>query len=218
LSANIRLQNVEPPNRPWQPIEYGSDNIATITFYYSDEKAPLIPVRDVSHRMDAKRDPNIETKTYGMFSNCCKGERKAIVTEGIKIQFFCTSRGNPRARVLTGYYIPKWYCELAPNDFAIAAETIRFVSPGFVLSDIVQYMGYPIADFFRTWKHIRGKKAIDRLKLLIDSAADATIDYLNEMNRLEQNALNDYGRMYFDRQNGLTWEYAHELFQKRGIL
>jgi hypothetical protein len=190
-----------------------------MTYYYSDERAPLIPIRDVTHRMDAKHDPNIETRTYGLFSHCCRDERTAIVKEGIRTQFFCTSRSNPRTRVLTGYYKPKWYCEIDPGDFAIAAETIRFVSPGFVLSDIVSYLeGFPIDCFFRTWKHIDDEAVIRRLILLINTAKDATNDHIAEVHRLENIAFEEYGRMYSDRFQGFSWDYARELMDERGLI
>lgn len=207
-----QIPDVQPPNYPWQPIAYGTNNLSTMTFYYSDEQAPFIPIRDVTHQMDAKRDPNIETKTYGLFSNCCLTERKAIVRKGIRTQFFCTSRGNPRIRVLTGYYKPKWYCEIKQGDFAIAAETVRFVSPGFVLSDIVPYLeGFRIDRFFRTWKYIHDESVIKRLILLLNTANDDTSEYIAEIHRLEDCALQKYQRMYQDRFHGFSWEDAEKL-------
>jgi len=213
------IPDVKPPNYPWQQITYGTDKIATMTYYYSDENSPLIPIRDVSHQMDAKRDPNIETKTYGLFSHCCKGERKAIVKKGICTQFFCTSRGKPRTRVLTGYYQPKWYCEIETGDFAIAAERVRFVSPGFVLSDIVPYLeGFPIDCFFRTWKYIKDETVIKRLILLLNTANDATNEYIAEVHKLENYALQQYNRMYQDKLQGFSWSDAGELMRKEGLI
>ena len=194
-----------------------------MTFYYSDEIAPKVPIRDVTHRMDAKHDPNLETGTYGLFSNCCIDERKAIVEEGITTQFFCTSRTKPeekrRIRVLTGYYRPEWYCEIAPGDYAIAAESIRFVSPGFVLGEQVSYLeGYPIDEFFRTWKHLYDETVIRRLLLLINTAPNATSEYISEIHRLETYAMEQYGRMYSVRLNGFSWENAGELMRNRGLI
>jgi hypothetical protein len=223
LTVDLPIPDVRPPNSPWRRINRSRRNIATMTFYYGDEKSLRHPIRDVTHRMDAKHDPNVETGTYGLFSNCCKNERRAIVEEGISTQFFCTSRGNPkgneRIRVLTGYYCPEWYCELEPNDYAIAAESIRFVSPGFVLNDIVSYLeGYPIDTFFRTWKHLYDEAVIRRLLLLLNTAPNATAEHITEIHNLETYALEQYGRMYSNRLNVFSWEYAGELMRNRGLV
>jgi hypothetical protein len=211
------LPDVRPPNPPWIPIERRA-NIATISFYYGDSKSLVHPIRDVSNRRGAKRDPNIETQTYGLFSVCCKNERKAIVEKGITTQFFCTSRINA-TRVLTGYYRPAWYCKFGPDDYAIAADKVRFVSPGFALGNLVSYMeGFPIDRFFRLWKYITDEKVIRRLLLLLNTAPDATADYLSEMKRQEKYARKQYGYMYDDRLKSLTWKFAAELMKKRGLV
>lgn len=212
------IPDVRPPNPPWLPIENGSSDLATITYYYGDAKSSVVPIRDITHRFDAKHDPNIETLTYGLFSICCKNERKAIVNKGITTQFFCTKRGNG-VRVLTGYYHPAWYCRMGPDDYAIAAESIRFVSPGFVLSDLVTFLeGYPIDSFFRTWKYIHGKKVIWRLLLLLNSTPNATEKYVSEIRKFEAYALEQYGRMYFNRLQGFYWEDAAKLFKEWGLI
>lgn len=212
------IPDVRPPNPPWLPIQIGAVNLATMTFYFGDAKSPVVPIRDVTNRYDAKPDPNVETLTYGLFSICCKKERKAIVEKGIRTQFFCTTRANG-IRVLTGYYHPAWYCRIGENDYAIAAKSARFVSPGFALSDLVDFLeGYHMDRFFRTWKYIREDRAIERLLLLINTAPDATLQHISEIHRLEAYSLDQYGRMYFDRLKGFSWEYAGELMRKRGIV
>jgi hypothetical protein len=212
------IPDVRPPNPPWRSIQKGDTNLATITFYYGDAKSQVVPIRDVTNRNDAKPDPNIETLTFGLFSVCCKNERKAIVEKGITTQFFCTSRANS-VRVLTGYYRPAWYCEMGANDYAIAAQSARFVSPGYALSKLTSFFeDYPIDKFFRTWKYIRDEKAIQRLLLLINSAPDATATYISEIHRLEADSLEQYGHMYSDRLEGFSWEYAGELMRNRGLV
>ncbi len=220
---NAPIPDVRPPNPPWLPIKVGTKNTATITYYYGDERAARIPIRDVSHRMDAKHDPNIETQTYGLFSNCCINERKAIVEEGIGTQFFCTARTRAgergTIRVLTGFYHPTWYCEMDSGDYAIAAQSVRFVAPGFVLSDLVAYLDdYAIDASFRTWKHINDETVIRRLLLLLITAPDATADYISEIHRLEDFSLKQYGRMYLDRLSGFSWEYAGELMRDKAVI
>ena len=211
------IPNVRPPNAPWLPIQRGATNIATMTFYYGDAKSPVVPIRDITNRNDAKHDPNLETLTYGLFSVCCKDERKAIVEKGIATQFFCTSRLNG-VRVLTGYYHPAWYCRMGEDDYAIAAESARFVSPGFELNKQVSFLeGYPIDRFFRTWKYIRDEKVIQRLTLLINSAPDATTTHISEIHQWEAYSLEHYGHMYFDKLEGFSWESALQLMRNRGL-
>lgn len=212
------IPNVRPPNEPWIPIQHGATNIATMTFYYGDAKSTEVPIRDITNRNDAKHDPNLETLTYGLFSVCCKNERKAIVEKGIATQFFCTSRLNG-VRVLTGYYRPAWYCIMGEDDYAIAAESARFASPGFELSKQVPFLeGYPIDRFFRTWKYLLDEKVIQRLILLINSAADATAMYVSEIHRWEAYSLEQYGYMYFDKLEGFSWERAGQLMRSRGLI
>jgi len=211
------IPDVRPPNPPWQPLKQSQTNIATISFYQGDSRSPVIPIRDVSNRNDAKHDPNLETLTYGLFSHCFEKERKGIVEKGVTTQFFCTTRANS-TRVLTGYYRPTWFCEINDGDFAIAAGTARFVSPGYVLGDIVSYLeGYPIDRRFY-WKYIEDEKVIKRLKLLIDCVPDATAQYIEEIHRLENFSLEKYGHMYYDRSAGFSWEYAGELMRKWGLI
>ena len=212
------IPNVRPPNPPWHPIQRGTTSLATITFYYGDAKSSVVPIRDISNRKDAKHDPNFETLTYGLFSICCKGERKSIVEKGITTQFFCTTRANS-TRVLTGYYRPAWYCEMGTDDYAIAAESARFVSPGFALGDLVSFFeDYSIDRFFRGWKYIREGKVIERLYLLIHSAPDATAQYVSEIHRLEALSLEQSGHMYFDRLEGFSWKYAGQLMRNQGLI
>jgi len=216
--VSLAIPDVRPPNPPWRSIQKGATNIATITFYYGDAKSQVVPIRDVTNKNDAKPDPNFETLTFGLFSVCCKDERKAIVEKGIKTQFFCTSRAN-NVRVLTGYYRPAWYCKMGADDYAIAAQSARFVSPGFVLNNLTSFFeDYPIDKFFRTWKYIHDEKVIQRLLLLINSAPDATDTYISEIHRLEADSLEQFGRVYFDRLEGFSWEYAGKLMRTRGLV
>ncbi len=209
--------DVRPPNPPWVPINKGSPNIATISYYYGEAKSLVVPIRDITHRYDAKYDPNLETLTYGLFSHCCKNERKAIVEKGITTQFFCTKRANG-IRVLTGYYHPAWYCKMGSDDYAIAAESARFVSPGFELSKLNEFLeGYPVGKF-RTWRYIEGKKVVWRLLLLINSAPNDTKKYLSEIHKFEAYSLGQYGKMYYNRLQGFSWKYAGELLRKLGLV
>jgi len=105
------------------------------------------------------------------------------------------------------------------DDYAIAADSARFVSPGFVLGDLVSFLGgYPIDRFFRCWKYVREEEVVRRLLLLINSAKNATATYISEINHFEKESLEEYETMYFDRLKGFSWEYAAELMKKRGLI
>ena len=211
--SSSSVRDVRPPNPPWQFLPKNPANYATLTFYFSDSKSEIVPVRDISCRGDPKPDPNFETQTYGLFSGCSKDERKSIAEKGLKVQFFCTSRGN-NIRVLTGYYLPSWYCSMGMDDYAIAAKSARFVSPGFVLSDLVEFLnGYRIDKFFRRWKYIPEKVA-NRLLVLLDNTPNAITQYLSEIKVLEQYALKKKGLLYHDRTTGFNWEEAAKLLKK----
>ena len=172
--------NVKPPNRPWEKL-IPRDDRAVIGWHYSDSNTK-IPIRDVSHRTDAKADPNIETMTYGLFSTCNKPMRKSIVKNKISTVFFCTSR-EKAIRVCTGYYKIGWYYEFSDGDYMLAAEKCRFVSPGFPLKQLNDYLGYPIGDWFYLWKYIEANYA-KKLLDLIDSTPDFTSKYVKEISRL----------------------------------
>ena len=205
-------RNLKPPNPPWIPIEHRNGVDQTLCYYCSDHRS-VVPVRDVSHKKDPKPDPNIETKTYGLFSHCGRAMRKSIVERGIRHVFFCTARSDgPRVRVLTGYYHTGWYFEVRRGDFVIAAKRGRFVSPGFPLSELVVYLGEcpmdrPIYARFRDWRYIPETVAT-RLLSLVYETPDATALHKSEIRRLEQWSLENYGHMYLKRQKGFRWEDA----------
>jgi hypothetical protein len=166
----------------------------------------------VSHKNDPKPDPNIETKTYGLFSYCCPAARKSIVKQGIGYQFFCTARRDA-IRVLTGYYRTGWCFEVRDDDFMIAAEYCRFVSPGFPLPELMRYLeGCPMGT--RDWRYIP-KTAAARLLSLIDETPNATALYKSEIRRLERWSLQNYGHTYRNRTKGFGWEDAPRLMRYR---
>lgn len=207
-------QDIRPPNPPWQPLPKNPAHFATLTFYFSDSKSSEIPIRDVSCRGDPKPDPNFETQTYGLFSGCCKNERKSIAEKGLKVQFFCTSRGD-NTRVLTGYYLPAWYCPMENGDYAIAAKSARFVSPGFVLKDLVEYLnGYPIHKRFRLWRYVPEGVAY-RLLHILNCVPDKTDQYISEIKALENYSLKKYGILYHDRTSGFSWKEAAEYLKEQ---
>ena len=166
---------------------------------------------------DNKADPNLETMTYGLFSTCERTMRVGIVRRGIDLIFFCTNRDGPK--VLTGYYRVGWYFKMPPpqedsgsrpHDFALAAREVRFVTPGFPLPELTQYLnGKEIGTKFRLFRYIE-KDLTSRLLDLLNDTPDATPQYISEIHRLEQMNLSRYGYLYKNRdmKTGFNWETA----------
>jgi hypothetical protein len=204
-----RSRDVRPPNPPWIRLEAGNDpeRAAALSFYYSDSRSK-IPVREVSHKNEPKGDPNIETKTFGLFSHCDKRMRATMVRERINLHFFCTSRAD-NARVLTGYYHIGWYYKIprVTDPFVLAAKEARFVRPGFPLQDLPPYLRGKLLRF-RIFRYL-DKETADLLLLLIKDAPDATSEYVSEIHRLERLSLKKDGYLYRGLYpNGFSWDIA----------
>ncbi len=180
----MHVKDPQPPNPPWKPLTANRESRSFIEYYYSDS-ATKVPIRDVSHPVDPKADPNLETMTYGLFSKCNRRMRKSIAEKGITTIFFCTNRKGS-IRILTGYYRIGWSYEVEPGDYMLKASEMRFVNPGFPLTGLRDYLGgYPIDGFFRTSKYVEEPHASHLLKLL-KATPDATPSYLSEIRRLSQ--------------------------------
>lgn len=199
---------------------------AALSFYYSDPLSK-IPIRCISHKNDPKADPNLETMTFGLFSTCDRGMRATIVRQGIQLHFFCTARrgSHGHTRVLTGYYRYGWYFKRVSmkkkttnttlEDYMLAAKQVRFVSPGFPLSDLTGYLwGFRLDKPFRTFRYIN-EGAATRLLYLLNSAPDATQEYLSEICRVEQLVKERDGMLYRKRSTGFSWDAAGEVMGLR---
>lgn len=207
VSLRIGKRDIRPPNPPWIPLNEGNNDVAPLSYYYSDPNSE-IPIRDISSRNTPKADPNIETKTFGLFGTCVKKVRKKIVEENMNFHFLFTKREN--VRVLTGYYQYGWYYESSKSsdDFMLAAKRIRFVSPGFKLSDLTGYLrGDRIDKKFRVYKYVKGETPNLLLRLL-EETPDSTSRYVAEIRRLEQELFKERGQIYFDGKKGFDWNEA----------
>lgn len=208
-----------PPSPPWIPLVHGTSGKAALSFYYSDPRS-RVPIRDISHKNDPKADPNLEIGTFGRFSICDRGMRATIVKQGIELHFFCTSRCGPHGnlRVLTGYYRYGWYIraqDLAKKltrtklkDYLLVAREMRFVSPGFPLSDLTGYLrGERLDRRFRTFRYIDEKTAV-RLLHLINDTPDAHKEYVSEIRRIEEIVKKRDKMLYRKRPQGFSWKEA----------
>lgn len=213
-----KTPDIRPPKPPWVRFNPRESAGGALSFYYSDPNSS-IPVREVTRADDNKADPNLETKTYGLFTTCERGMRAGIVKRGIEYVFFCTRRGSLRR--LTGYYRIGWFCRgpaiqgyarvgRVPDDYALAASEIHFVNPGFPLQDLTRILrGVWVETRFRTFRYF-DSETTRRLRELIQRTPNATREYLAEVKRLENANLQKYGYMYrnWRRREGFSWKVA----------
>lgn len=216
-----KKRDIRPPNKPWNELK-GSDFEGVLSFYISDSSTK-IPIRDITHKNDPKADPNLENKTFGLFSYCHESMRKKMIKDDVNLLFFVTKRlkeivdddGKKRLvglRVLTGYYRVGWYYEIKEGDYALAASRIKFVYPGYPLEDLTEYLGESINTGFMQTKFIHGDTP-NKLMHLIEKTPDATELYIKEMHEKEQEALDKWGNMYRDRKKGFTWKDAEKFIK-----
>ena len=183
-----------PPNPPWLPLTVYEASGGYLSYFYSDELSSL-PIRAITTVGDNKVDPNLETKTYGLFSTCNKPMRKSIVKRGCRYIFFVTNRKG--TRVLAGLYLVKWYTPVTPDgdDFCLATDRIGFVEDPIPLGHVDKACGTDVSRPFRTYLHVDadGCRKIERL---LNRRSNATGSYLSEIDRLERFNLKHGGYKY----------------------
>ena len=173
------------PGAPWHALtDQGS---GYLSYYYSEPLARW-PVRHITRPRDNKSDPNIETGTYGLFSTCEPHMRNRIVKDGRATVFFLTQRKPQTRRVLTGYYHVGWFTQgtygAANNDYALAAETVRFFAP-ISTDDLRADLRALCGARFRTYKQIDTAQT-SALREFCDSQPDQTARYIQEVARVER--------------------------------
>lgn len=195
----------------WVEIPKNNAILGHIATYYSDQKANL-PVRGIRKKWDSKADPNIETKTYGLFTTCMPSARKNIVENNESYIFFFTHwKGQ---RLFTGYYELGSYVitGLKPRakgkprnypDYALLAKRMHFVRNGIPLTGKL-WSGIKLENF--KGDHIdgygpRNYTKIDEqttlaLKEMLDKQEDASNEYIEEMHKLEEENLKKYNYRY----------------------
>lgn len=221
MSLNFMVIRRPPSQVIWQKIKKNNEATAHLAYYYSNQKTEF-PVRDVAKKWDNKSDPNIETKSYGMFSTCMPPARKNMVKRGDSYIFFFTRRN--KQRILTGYYeLDKFVpTGITPTrggkpskfkDIALLAKRTHFVRDG------IPFTG-------KTWSKIKSKhiheneikgfgprdfvnvdaKMTKKLKKLLDEQKDITAEYVKEIHNLENINKENHGKKYptWKRNNGFT--------------
>lgn len=205
--------DLRPPNAPWIPCGSAALAHSCLSFYLSDDLGSL-PVRAVTLPANNKSDPNLETKTYGLFSTCQRQMRSSIVKRALSHVFFVTRREEHR--VLAGYYHIGWYCAgvLDGNlpDYSLAAKSVRFVDP-IALEDLPPAVRKMATRRWRTFL-LLGPVHTATLVRLVDAQPDRTSEYLAEIDRLER--FNQYhtGFRCWGRQEPFTWKAAGRYLQQ----
>jgi hypothetical protein len=198
-----------PPNPPWKQLVGADPSIGCFSFYLSDELSRL-PVRGVTLPANNKADPNIETGTFGLFSTCERQMRTSVVNRGLRYLLFVTRWGA--GRVLTGYYRVGWYSEGAfggeRTDYALAADALRFTDP-IPLEELPLSVKGVATSSWRTFRLLDPDQT-EALVGLIEASPDRTIDYINEITRLERFNLHHTGFRCWQRTQPFDWTAAAE--------
>jgi len=193
------------------PIPIQESGGGYLSYFYSDDLSRLAvraitKIADDKKSADNKVDPNLETKTYGLFSPCNRIMRRSVVKRGCRYIFFITRRTD--VRVLAGLYYAKWYAPVAPNgdDFCLAADNVWFIENPIPLDDVDKACGTSVARWFRTYLHVEPEEC-RQLEALLESRPDATGAYLAEIDRLERFNLRYGGYRYVNamRVDSYTW-------------
>jgi len=201
---------VIPPNPPWRELYPATPLEGYLSYYLSDDLSRL-PVRAVTLVRNNKADPNLETKTYGLFSTCGHGMRASIVKHRYGVIFFLTRRGG--RRVLTGYYRLRWYTLGAPNDvppdYALAADVIRFVNPPIEISELPPKPRRVVDKWFRVFKHVDAETTA-ALLAAFNRRKDRSNEHVAEIDRLERFSRGRTGYRYVGRKQAqpFNWELA----------
>lgn len=215
------FQKRPPAKVVWKQIEKNTETTGHLAYYYSNDGSEL-PVRAVGKKWDNKSDPNIETKSYGMFSTCMPPARKNMVMRGDSYIFFFTYWKEQR--ILTGYYELEKYVDtgITPTaagkprkfkDYALLAKRTHFVRNGIPLTGekwkkitaksikSSEIKGYGPRDFTKIDSEITML-----LKNLLDQQKDITEEYVKEIHRLEDENLKNFGKRYptWKREKGFS--------------
>jgi hypothetical protein len=195
----------KPPAPPWKPVAQRPEAGSYVSVFLSSDIARL-PVRDITRLNDNKSDPNLETGTYGLFSTCEPIMRDSIRARGISEIFFVTTFLD-LGRCLVGRYELGWIAEIGEKDVALAASSMRFVTP--LPVSLLTGPAAVLDKKLRNFEIIPDEVAA-ALRELLGSERDRTADYLEEIARLERRSLHGTGFKYpsWDRVDSFSWDEA----------
>jgi hypothetical protein len=209
-----------PPGFPWIELNPDLQGSSYLCFYYVSGFSPL-PVRDVNRIKksaglpiaDNKSDPNLETKTFGLFSTCESDMRRGVVKRRAPYLFFFGQCRTPsgRQRCVTGYYTLKWYSHGGTHagDFCLAAESCHFVKTPIPFPSVNQHLGTNLSARNPRLMTLLSPARSRRLAELLERQEDISGDYIREIKRLEMiNSQLTGGLKYvnFSRRNSFCWE------------
>jgi hypothetical protein len=205
----VNSTDSRPPAPPWCEIRPRRPE-GYLSYYLADGLSGF-PVRAVTLPNNNKSDPNIETKTYGLFSTCAHGMRASVVKQHYGFVVFITRQHGER--VVTGYYRLRWYAPGAlvrvPPDFALAADRVRFVYPAIRPSELPSTVSEVVKKPFRIFKHI-APETLQSLVEALEERSDATDEYLAEIDRLERYNQFHTGYRYptWKLRESFSWQLA----------
>lgn len=209
-----------PPGFPWIELNPDPQAPSYLCFYYVSKFSPL-PVRDVNRLKksaglpiaDNKSDPNLETKTFGLFSTCECDMRRGVVNRRAPYLFFFGQCRTPSGteRCVTGFYTLKWYSHGGTHagDFCLAADRCHFVKTPIPFSSVNRHLGTTLSARNPRLMTLIAPNRSRMLADLLESQEDVSDDYIREIKRLEMlnsNLTDGLKYVNFARRNSFCWE------------
>ncbi len=207
---------MRPPKPPWKRHKRNGEADSAIMTYYSSELSRL-PIRAVERldkgAPDNKQDPNLETRTFGLFSTCKRKLRSGIQSQKRPNLFFVTNTGEGRA--ITGYYEIGWYAPIPDlqRDIALAADVAYFVEQPIPIDKANKQCGTELSSSARSLKY-PSPTSSRLLKRLLKKQPNALNEYVAETRRVETLLLARTGftNKNLRRDSHFTWEDAKPIF------
>ncbi|MCY4417278.1 MAG: hypothetical protein OXE87_13365 [Chloroflexi bacterium] len=180
---------------------------------YLSEDLSKLPIRAITKPNDNKSDPNIETRTYGLFSTCERGMRAGIVNNRAQFIIFLCKKG--KERVVSGFYHLAWKTEgiwhAAKRDYALAADYVHFVAEPIRVSDLPEPGKSAAERKFRLSKRVDAVET-QAIVTALQSQPNALEDYLSEIDRVERFQAFHSGYRYvsWKQERPFSWEMARQ--------
>lgn len=197
------------PRSHWKPLPVDSPPTGVLTFYHSSS-ASSVPTRAVDRLFDNKRDPNFETRTYGLFTDCNNRMRTACVRDHRRYLFLMTNWKGQRG--VAGFLDLGFYANITINPnlatgVALRARRLHLVSPLLPYRGGGRYVGFSARNVSARGINgsgpLRGAALVDTettvalVKALL-KRPDRTPEYMTELRRLEDVNFERTGYRYPD--------------------